>query len=244
MAVRLRTRKASSGCPYCAGKRVLPQDSLAARCPSLAHEWHTQKNGELAPDAVTVGSNRRVWWICRACGHEWAAPIVRRTQSGTTCPGCAGQVVTPGRSFADLFPELAREWHTDKNGELTAHGVTAHSGRRVWWRCGNCGRQWQAAVNDRAAGKGCSTCRPPGWSQVAIRLGAELATLLPVGPRTRTTGGKGRDRLGTGHRTSRNENPTAPGDIADPARLPPTHRPQEQSEGGTQGNRLALADTP
>ena len=33
MAVRLRTRKASSGCPYCAGKRVLPQDSLAAQRP-------------------------------------------------------------------------------------------------------------------------------------------------------------------------------------------------------------------
>ena len=181
MAVKLRTRKASSGCPYCAGKRVLPQDSLAAQRPLLAREWHTQKNGELAPDAVTVGSNRRVWWICKECGHEWAAPIVRRTQSGKGCPGCAGQVVTPGRSFADLFPELADEWHTDKNGELTAHDVTAHSGRRVWWRCGNCGRQWQAAVNDRAAGKGCSTCRPPGWSQVEIRLGAELATLLPVG---------------------------------------------------------------
>lgn len=183
MAVRLRTRKPSSGCPYCAGKRVLPQESLAARRPLLAQEWHTEKNGELAPEAVTVGSNRRVWWICRTCAHEWAAPVVRRTQAldDKGCPGCAGQVVTQGRSFADLFPELAGEWHTDKNGQLTAHDVTAHSGRRVWWRCRSCGRQWQAAVNDRAADKGCPTCRPPGWSQVAIRLGAELATLLPVG---------------------------------------------------------------
>lgn len=131
MAVRLRTRKASSGCPYCAGKRVLPQDSLAAQRPLLAREWHTQKNGDLAADAVTVGSNRRVWWVCQKCGQ--AAPIVRRTQSGKGCPGCAGQVVTPGRSFADLFPEIAGECHPEKKGELTAHGVTAHSGRRVWW---------------------------------------------------------------------------------------------------------------
>lgn len=40
------------------------------------------------------------------------------------------------------------------------------------------------------------------------------------------------------------EDPSARGDTSDPARLPPAHRPQELSDGGPHGSRLALGDTP
>lgn len=35
---------------------------LATRRPDLAAQWHPIKNGELTPEGVTVGSNRKVWW--------------------------------------------------------------------------------------------------------------------------------------------------------------------------------------
>ena len=40
------------------------------------------------------------------------------------------------------------------------------------------------------------------------------------------------------------QDPAARGDTADPARLPPAHRPPERSESGPHGSRLALGDTP
>ena len=49
-----------------------PGDSLAARRPRLAAEWHPTKNGNLQPSDVTPGMGKRVWWRCSADpDHEW-----------------------------------------------------------------------------------------------------------------------------------------------------------------------------
>jgi len=179
--VKQRTRPVPSGCPYCAGKRVLPLESFAARYPSIAGEWHPTKNMPLQPEAIACASNKRVWWRCAVCGHDWATAVAHRTGQGTGCPGCAGTVVVPGRSLADRSPELAGEWHPTRNGALRPTAVAPRTTKRAWWQCAHCGNEWLASVAGRVGGKGCSTCRPPGWSSVAIQIGAELATLVPVG---------------------------------------------------------------
>ncbi|MGD0170140.1 MAG: zinc-ribbon domain-containing protein, partial [Smithella sp.] len=42
--------------------------------PVLAREWHPTKNGSLTPSDVSVGSNRKVWWLCSK-GHAWPATV-------------------------------------------------------------------------------------------------------------------------------------------------------------------------
>ena len=88
-----RTRENGSGCPYCTGRLVLPGfNDLATLKPKLADEWYQPLNGELTPDKVTLGSNKKVWWQCND-GHVWQAAIYSRTrQKGTGCPVCAGRV--------------------------------------------------------------------------------------------------------------------------------------------------------
>jgi hypothetical protein len=44
-----------------------------------------------------------------------------------------------GESLAEVNPELAKQWHSTKNGELTAAEVFASSGKKVWWRCNGFG---------------------------------------------------------------------------------------------------------
>jgi len=39
------------------------------------------------------------------------------------------------RSLAISHPQLAQEWHTEKNGHLTPDAVKAGSNKSVWWRC-------------------------------------------------------------------------------------------------------------
>ena len=45
------------------------EKSLAYRFPELSKEWHPTKNGDLTPYDVTVGSHKKVWWICSK-GHK------------------------------------------------------------------------------------------------------------------------------------------------------------------------------
>lgn len=51
-----------SGCPYCAGVKVLPGfNDLASHNPDIAAQWHPSRNGSLTPEQVTYGSTKRVW---------------------------------------------------------------------------------------------------------------------------------------------------------------------------------------
>ncbi len=78
-----------SGCPYCAGKKPIHGvNSLAARYPSIAEEWHPERNTPLTADDVKPMSGRLVWWYCNE-GHQWPATISSRV-NGSKCPVCAG----------------------------------------------------------------------------------------------------------------------------------------------------------
>lgn len=90
--VAARTMR-GSGCPYCAGRRVLPGFNDLATCePELAKQWHPTLNGKLTPRMVTAGSHRKVWWQC-SLGHVWKAVIYSRTGGRRCgCPVCAGVV--------------------------------------------------------------------------------------------------------------------------------------------------------
>lgn len=68
-----------TGCPICAGKKVVPfENDLATRCPEVAAEWNDSKNGDLRPEMVSPNSHRKVWWKCKTCGYEWLAEIKSR----------------------------------------------------------------------------------------------------------------------------------------------------------------------
>lgn len=151
----VRGRSQGSGCPYCAGRQVLPGfNDLATVDPDRAAEWHPTRNAQSAK-LVTRSSSYRAWWVC-PLGHEWQQTVNNRDR-GTGCPDCSGQRTRQG--FNDLSthrPDLAAEWHPTKN-TLTPQEVTARSGHRAWWQC-ELGHEWQAAVGHRSNGSGCRVC--------------------------------------------------------------------------------------
>ena len=88
-----RAKEKGTGCPYCTGRRVLAGfNDLGTLKPKIAREWYQPLNGDLKPEDVTLGSNKKVWWQC-ADGHVWQAAIYSRTRKkGAGCPVCAGTV--------------------------------------------------------------------------------------------------------------------------------------------------------
>ena len=136
---------------------LVKEKSLAKCCPELALEWHPTKNGKLDPDNITAQSNRKAWWLGK-CGHEWPAAINSRVR-GNGCPYCANRKVLEGfNDLATTHPNLAKEWHPAKNGELSPKSISYGSGKTVWWICEN-GHDWQASPNKRTSkGRGCSIC--------------------------------------------------------------------------------------
>lgn len=160
----IRNRTAlKSGCPFCKNTKVTKENSLATKFPTIAADWHPQKNGPLRPDNIHAGSSKKVWWKCsRNPAHEWKTTVTRRTQGGIPrgCPYCSGQLVSPENSLSVTNPDIAAEWHPVKNGTLAPSGVTRASGKKVWWKCSrNPAHEWPTQVKNRTVLKtGCPFC--------------------------------------------------------------------------------------
>ena len=168
----VKTRVQGSGCPYCAGKSVLPEEnSLAAEYPVIAKDWDAAKNKPLTPNQVISGTKRKVWWLCPK-GHSWCAAVFSRTVLGTGCPVCTGRQALAGENdLATLYPDIAVQWDEEKNGALRPSSVTAGSNRRVWWRCEK-GHSYRAVIAQRVQrGDGCPYCANrkvlPGFNDLA-----------------------------------------------------------------------------
>jgi hypothetical protein len=153
----MRTGPRKSGCKLCALMKVPPSRSLARLAPDIARQWHPTKNGRLVPTEIARQSTRRVWWRClNGPDHEWQSRPTDRTT--TQCPFCAGQRASVTNSLASLYPEIAREWHPTRNGELTPEETVAASSGFAWWRCPR-GHVWRGQVSARTArGLVCPRC--------------------------------------------------------------------------------------
>ena len=148
-------RSNGTGCPYCSGRKTCGDNCLAIVNPKLAKEWHPAKNGKLKPEDVVSGSHKKVWWLCRN-GHEWEA-IVKSRSKGRGCPYCSGNLITKETSLAFKNPQLAKEWHPTKNGNLTPLDVMPKSNKMAWWKCKR-GHEYKSSPNNNSRGGGCPYC--------------------------------------------------------------------------------------
>lgn len=153
------SRSKGRGCPMCSGRVATPKTSLRAVRPDVAAEWHKTRNGAVTPDDVTPRSGKKVWWQCEVDPtHEWQATVSGRT-GGSGCPICTGQIPSPTTSLRALYPDLAAEWHPEKNGNLTPDDVRPGSGQIVWWVCSvDSSHEWKTKILHRSRGSGCPMC--------------------------------------------------------------------------------------
>lgn len=167
-------RMTGAGCPYCSNKYVWKgYNDFASQCPELLEEWDYGRNEDVLPDEITLGSTRKVWWICKE-GHSWEAyPYDRRAGHG--CPYCSGHSTIAGyNDLQSRYPELMTEWDFEKNILYLPDQLTPGSNYRVWWKCKK-GHSWQASPNHRTRGNECPYCA----NKKVLAGYNDLATVMP-----------------------------------------------------------------
>jgi len=139
--------------------------SLAETHPEVAKQWHPTKNGSLTPFDLSIGSGKLVWWKCpKGDDHEWeSSPHSRyniKKKRIVKCSVCSGRTIVKSNSLQTLNPELAKEWHPTKNGNLTPLDVAPNSSKKVWWKCSEGDdHEWEARIGNRnSLNNGCAIC--------------------------------------------------------------------------------------
>lgn len=146
------------GCPFCAGQRPSLTNSLALH-PLLVEQW-SPRNG-IDPGDVVATTTNPYWWRCpEGPDHEWRASPANRVRGGHGCPFCSGMRASVTNSVASLRPDLARQWHIIRNGDLDPGSVTVGSQLPVWWQCPEHeSHEWCVSPGDRSHyGTGCPFC--------------------------------------------------------------------------------------
>jgi hypothetical protein len=154
-----RTRKNPTGCPYCLGNKVSKDNNLLISHPKIAQEWHPTKNGDLTPSDFTYGSGQKVWWLCPK-DHSYDSVICNRTGPKQGCPFCSSHLVSVEKNLSTLFPEVAQEWHPQKNGELMPDMFLSRSHKKVWWLCPR-KHEYESIISNRTKPRkptGCPHC--------------------------------------------------------------------------------------
>ncbi|MBQ7147678.1 MAG: zinc-ribbon domain-containing protein [Pseudobutyrivibrio sp.] len=157
-------------CPICTG-RILETgtNDLKTKYPNIAAEWDYSKNGDKIPDNFKPSSREKIWWKCATCGNSWNSMILVRTSHNAGCPVCGYAVKQKqtnieknrlkGNTLAIKFPEVAKDWDYEKNGDLTPNDIAPHSNTRVWWKCSK-GHSYFSLVDSRTGKRktGCPYC--------------------------------------------------------------------------------------
>ena len=102
-------------CPICCNQIIVAGINDLASHPKygyLAKEWHPTLNGDLTPEKVPFGSNRKVYWKCDK-GHVWKASISHRTTRGQGCKLCTGS------AMEKLAYDILKRFNMDFNREFS-----------------------------------------------------------------------------------------------------------------------------
>tara|TARA_B100001778_G_scaffold307096_1_gene286874 strand:- start:807 stop:1901 length:1095 start_codon:yes stop_codon:yes gene_type:complete len=106
---RLDKINGGNWCPYCNSHKLCGvidcnfcfNKSFAIY--SRAKDWHPKKNGNLMPINVSLNSNKKYWFKCDKCSHDFYS-VVNQISSGTWCPVCKN------KTEKKLFEFLVNEY--------------------------------------------------------------------------------------------------------------------------------------
>lgn len=120
--------------------------SLAKKFPDLLKEWNYEKNRDINPYKITSNTHKKAWWKCKN-GHEWYANISNRTRKHCGCPFCSNYKILSGyNDLTTTNPEIIDNWNYEKNILIEPTKIGKNYTRKVWWKCKECGLEWQQTV--------------------------------------------------------------------------------------------------
>lgn len=141
--VQASKRSIGRNCPYCSGQKILKGfNDLASQYPDVAKEWDCSKNTK-NPDEVTAKSNKKYWWICSKCGHNWLTTVYVRTGMGCGCPECKKHILSQKASKKVVNLDTGVIYNSFKEAEEKTgissscisnccRGITKTAGKQRW----------------------------------------------------------------------------------------------------------------
>lgn len=131
------------------------ENSIASRRPDLIERWDYEKNGEITPEMVSLGTGMRYYWKCRICNRSYLAPP-SRIAKGSSCSRHYDLYKAGINDLETKHPELLKYWDYKRN-EVKPSEIFGGGERVVYWICEK-GHSFKKKIRKRINGEGCPIC--------------------------------------------------------------------------------------
>lgn len=112
-AAMVYSRTNGCGCNVCYGRTcVTGVNDLQTLAPHLLVDWDYEKN-ELLPNQICAQSNKKYWWKCNVCGHEWQSTAAHRFD-GRGCMICGRERTAKGHCKRVINTDTGIEYDSIK----------------------------------------------------------------------------------------------------------------------------------
>lgn len=165
-------------------KKIVPgKTDVLTLVPEIANWFAADLNPGVDLSQVGPGSDMRVVWRCPTCGQPKETAVNTRVKkkngvySVAPCRQCSYAAMRTAPTIA-ATPKLLRFWDFEKNKDYDANLTSVTLKDKVWWRCKNCGYEWQATPHSRmySTADSCPCCD----AGVAVKSGLnDVLTRFP-----------------------------------------------------------------
>lgn len=160
---------ADGRCPCCESNKAIQPgiNDVLTHVPELTKYIDPDKNDfdEILHEGLN--SSKRIYLKCPDCGNEWNTEIrsqIKKDSGKYAIVGCDCQpgfttvqsIDRPVRYVSDI-PHLIRFWNIKKN-TLDPDKTTATSSKSAWWKCPDCGYEWESPIKERLRTTGKCPC--------------------------------------------------------------------------------------
>lgn len=129
---------------------------------ACCHEWQTsvkaRSNGEKCPicsGARVIAGINDLATLEPLLAKQWSKK--NKIKPTEVSIGSHNKVLAGFNDLATLLPDIAAEW-SDRNYPLLPTQVTVFANRKAWWKCKDCGREWNTLISTRSGGSKCPYC--------------------------------------------------------------------------------------
>lgn len=119
--------------------------------------WNSKKNINANINQICRGSQKKYWFTCDICCHDFQGLVLNITTQNQWCPYCANRKLCGdkncthcyNKSFAShqgktINGKLKNEcWNYQKNQPLTPYNIGNMTKNKYWFTCDNCSHDFQ-----------------------------------------------------------------------------------------------------
>ncbi len=163
-------------CPYCANQKrceleTIENCSLCFKKCFASHDkskfWNLEKNNGIKALEISTSSDKKYWFRCDTCEHDFDMNIYDVVYKNLWCPFCSNRrrcdvnkITDCSSCYSKCFSshEKAKFWNYEKNNGIKPLEVSLNSNKKFWFTCSICKHDFDSNLGNIVNGNWCPYC--------------------------------------------------------------------------------------